>query len=116
LFALLLAHLTATVVATLALALRRFIAYDVPLDRSLTPVRFLPHLLLGPVYALGSLVRFMTEDTLMEKRLFESAGYIVPLLVCYLIYTRLLVGKRRHPPGGFSPVMRDRLPDEDRSK
>jgi hypothetical protein len=113
LLALLLAHLTATVVATFALAMRRFVAYDVPLAQSLKPVRFLPHLLLGPVYAIGSLVRFMKEDTLLEKRAFESAGYIAPLLVCYLLYTWLLIGRRRGPIAeGFAPVVRDRFPEE----
>jgi hypothetical protein len=114
LLALLLAHLTATVVATVALAMRRFVAYDVLLTQSLKPVRFLPHLLLGPVYAVASLIRFMKEDTLLEKRAFESAGYIAPLLVCYLLYTWLLVGKRRGGAiaEGFTPVVRDRFPDE----
>ena len=117
LLALFLAHLTATVVATFALAMRRFVAYDVPLAKSLTPDRFLPHLVYGPVYAMGSLVRFMTEDNLLEKRAFESAGYIAPLLVCYLIYTWLLVGKRRGPIAeGFMPVVRDRFPEENPPK
>ena len=115
LLALLLAHVTATVVATVALAMRRFIAYDIPLAQSLTPVRFLPHLLLGPVYAAGALVRFMNDDKLMDKRLCESVGYIAPLLICYLIYTRLLVGRRRAGAGGFTPVLRDRFPEENRS-
>jgi hypothetical protein len=71
--ALLLAHLTATVVATIALAMRRFIAYDVPLAQSLTPVRFLPHLLLGPVYAAAFLcealcMRLGIEPPLHRRR------------------------------------------------
>jgi hypothetical protein len=113
LLALLLAHLTATVVAVLALAIRRFATYDVPLPQSLTPVRFLPHLLLGPVYAIGSLIRLLDGDALSDKRFIESVGYLAPLVVCYLIYTWLLVGRRRRPIAeGFTPVVRDRFPEE----
>jgi H+/Cl- antiporter ClcA len=117
LLALFLAHLTATVVAVVALGVRRFV-YGVPLTESLTPVRFLPHLLLGPVYAIGSLVRFFHDDKLLDKRLCESYGYLVPLLVCYVVYARLLVGKRRRGPiaEGFTPVVRDRFPEENAPK
>lgn len=113
--ALFLAHLTAAVVATLALGLRRLFAYDVPLTESLTPVRFLPHLLLGPVYAAGALVRLVRDDTLLDKRACESIGYLAPLLICYLIYAWLLVDRRRGAgPSGFAPVLRDRFPEENR--
>jgi hypothetical protein len=115
LLALLLAHLTATVVAVVSLAVRRFV-YGVPLTESLTPVRLLPHLLLGPLYAIGALMRFFKDDTLLDKRLCESYGYLAPLLVCYLIYARLLVGRRRRDDpmrAAFMPVMRDRFPEAD---
>jgi hypothetical protein len=113
LLALLLAHLTATVVAVVALAVRRFV-YGVPMTESLTPARFLPHLLLGPVYAIGALMRFFQDDKLLDKRLCESYGYLVPLLLCYVVYARMLVGKRHRGPiaEGFMPVVRDRFPAE----
>jgi hypothetical protein len=61
-------------------------------------------------------VRFTQDDILLDKRLCESVGYIAPLLICYLVYTRLLVGRRRGAgPAGFSPVLRDRFPEENRS-
>ena len=115
LLALFLAHLTATVVAVVVLAIRR-LTHGVPLTESLTPARFLPHLLLGPVYAIGALMRFFKDDALLDKRLCESYGYLVPLVVCYVVYARLLIGRRRYcedpMKGAFSPVMRDRFPEE----
>src|SRR4051794_26000333 len=104
LLALVLAHVTAAVIATVALAIRRRVVFEVPLTHSFTADRFLPHLLLGPFYAIDSLRRFLAGDGPTDmKRLTEALGYIVPFLVFYLVYTRLLVGRR--VATGFTPVM-----------
>jgi hypothetical protein len=98
LLTLLLAHVAAAVVATTVLAARRYAVHDVPLYKSLDPVRFLPHLVLGPGLAIGSLGDFLQRPSeLPGKRLGESVGYLVPLVGFYWSFARRLLAKRRAP-------------------
>jgi hypothetical protein len=91
LLALLLAHVIAAIVATIVLAIRRYATYDISLTQSLQPIRFLPPLVLGPVYAADSLYSFVINPSNVPgKRLAESLGYLLPLAISYFAITRAL--------------------------